>query len=110
VISRCVLTHSDVEYGYVQRPVGLLLTFWSITKSETYESSAGSGDCDRTLSEGTLEGTNVERTEDLLGYGIRMALVKPVWKQRPVPPPVGSAILAFVNNYIVLESAVPFGH
>jgi hypothetical protein len=63
-----------------------------------------------------LEGTNVERTEDLLSHGVPIALVKRTsfgGLEATSSPTTGHTVrgpmLAFVNKYIVLEGAVPFG-
>jgi hypothetical protein len=63
-----------------------------------------------------LEGTNVELTEDLLSHGIPIALVKRTslgGLEATSSPTTGHTVrgpmLAFVDNYIVLEGAVPFG-
>jgi hypothetical protein len=114
MISCCVHTHSDAEYGYVRRPVGLLLTFLPNTKSER-NPLGPSSDCDTTLST-RFEGTKVERTEDLLSHGVPIALVEPTslgGLEATSSPTTGHAVrgpmLTFVDKYIALEGAVPFG-
>ena len=63
-----------------------------------------------------LEDANLERVKDLLGHGIRIALVEGKGLGRLVASrfpatghTVGCAMLAFVDKYIVLKGAIPAG-
>jgi hypothetical protein len=63
-----------------------------------------------------LESTNVERAEDLLSHGVRIALVKctrfvglEAMSGPTTSHTVCGPMLAFVEKYIVLEGTVPFG-